>query len=48
MGLKIMSERLESISATLRVTSAPGKGTAIEAIWVSTASDKRTLERMGA
>ena len=48
MGLNIMNERLERVSATLTVESAPGAGTSIQAAWLQPASDDRTLERMGA
>ena len=48
MGLHIMKERLERISATLTVASSPGEGTTIHAAWLQPASDERPLERMGA
>ena len=48
LGLHIMNERLERVSATLTIDSVPGEGTTIRAAWLQPASDERPLERMGA
>jgi signal transduction histidine kinase len=48
MGLRIMNERLARIAGTLTVESSTGGGTTIRAVWPSSASAGRPLERMGA
>lgn len=41
MGLRIMDERLKAVGGSLSVTSAPGHGTSIEAVWRAAASPRR-------
>jgi signal transduction histidine kinase len=38
LGLGIMRERAEAIGASLTITSAPGKGTAVSALWSPSSS----------
>ncbi len=38
MGLRIMQERMQAIGGTVRVTSEPGRGTAVEASWMDAAA----------